>query len=142
MRTISLVAAACLSVPVSIIGIFALQFSDPNGDSYSRIIRWGFVAATFLLPAFALILFSVRLLAWYLRMAAFLVYAGEFFIVWGDCARNHCGLARWVPLSWLLPAIGALISPQVWLTILIVILVEYAYRWDRQFGARWEGEVR
>lgn len=141
MRTFSLVVAAGLSVPVLIIGIVALPLCDETGSLYGGFIKLGFMAAISILPAFALVFFPLRLLAWYLRIAALLIYAGEFFIIWGDCLRTHCSWVRWVPESFLIVVFGSLIAPQVFLSIAIVFFVEYAYRWDRLHDLPWAGEL-
>jgi predicted membrane protein len=134
-RTLSLVFAVGLSVPLFIIGIVALPFSDETRGLYDEIIKLGFMAAVSILPAFALVLFSLRLLAWYLRLAAALIYAGEFLIIWGDCLGTHFGWTGWVPVNFLMAAIGSSIAPQVFLIIAVVSFVEYAYRRERLHAA-------
>jgi hypothetical protein len=142
MRTATLAFAAVFSIPISIIGLIALPFSSHTEGLYNGIIEWGFVAALSILPAFALLLFSLRLLAWYLRIAVLLIYASEFFICWGGWAGTHYGWAGWIPVKFLLAAVSSFIAPQVFLAITVLVFVEHVYRWQRLHAAHWEGEIQ
>jgi hypothetical protein len=141
LRIATLVVAAALSIPVSVIGIMFLPFIDETQGPYEQIIKWGFMAAVSMLPAFAIVVFSLRLLAWYLRAATLLIYAGEFFIIWEDCVRVHGGWTGWVPVNVLVSAFGAFVAPQVFLAITVVVLVEYLLRWERVHLTDWNCEL-
>jgi hypothetical protein len=121
-----LAAAACLSAVMILIGLGFIAF-------HSYPIEHG-PFATFLLfapfaglPAIILILFYRRGIRWFAWIGAFANYFGGYVIMQDNCSTGKCIGAN-LSFDFARSAIGSIFVPQVFLSILVAVMVEYSCR--------------
>jgi len=131
LRTTSLILAACLSVPQFVVGLAILSFSGIDLEMSARWNNAVWLVPLLELPLFGLTFVSRRLLRWAIWMAFAGNYCCGVALEARECSRGNCIPAGPIGTAFM-DALGCLLFPQVFLSLIIAILVDYSYRLGRR----------